>query len=307
MNSPPICLLLHPSHEWHRLSRLPAANTTSLLLVWHMRGGEWNLESFPCLSSKFLKYQASSSSQSRLLIDKPWKGSLLWEGVMLKSTPLSWCTIPFAERKNETMRQKLHGQKEKLDITGLPNLTHLRSHQSLLRLFIFMACYLNNECLLNQSWDGRKGAGGMRRVVGVVVPCNSCFWISEGDYTAVGGVRASKWTHFLCSFPSPDDILNVLGDDRSFCKQSPKPMTLTTAWGFCRSRLIPGYMSVPGMKVPMFVSYSVSWVGHLWYHHLASASSPRSLPTMVLFIQMLCPTVYFFWFFFPTRNMPSSF
>lgn len=49
------------------------------------------------------------------------------------------------------MRQKPHRQKEKLGITGLTNLTHLGSHQSLLRLFTFMACYVNNECLLNQA------------------------------------------------------------------------------------------------------------------------------------------------------------
>lgn len=40
---------------------------TCLPLVWHTRWGKWNPESFLCLSSKFLKYQASSSSQSAAL------------------------------------------------------------------------------------------------------------------------------------------------------------------------------------------------------------------------------------------------
>lgn len=58
----------------------------------------------------------------------------------------------------------------------------------------------------------------------------------------------------------------------------------------------------------------MTWVGHLWYHHLASAPSLGSLPTMFLFIQMLYPTGFFvclffcfFFFLLGTRQVHLSF
>lgn len=143
-----------PSHAWHRLSRLTAANRTGRP-VYHL-SGTWDgineiwSRSWASAPS-FLSIKHLQVASQRLVIDKRQEGSLLWDGVMLKSTPLSWWITPFAEKKNETMRQKLHGQKEKLGFTELTNLTHLVSHQSLLRLFTFMACYINNECLLNKA------------------------------------------------------------------------------------------------------------------------------------------------------------
>lgn len=183
--------------EWHCLSRLTAANRTGRP-VYHLSGtrdGVNEIRSRSCASApSFLSIKHLQVASQRLLTDKRQEGSLLWEGVMLKSTPPSWWITPFAKKKNRTMWQRLHGQKEKLGIAELTNLTHLGSHQSLLRLFTSMACYINNECLLNQAsyeepaklrWE--KGSWGNEDGFGVVVPCNSCFWISEGDYRTGAG------------------------------------------------------------------------------------------------------------------------
>lgn len=162
-----------------------------------------------------------------------------------------------------------------------------------------------------QSWGGRKEAGGMRRVFGVVVPCNSCFWISEGDNRTGGRavVRASKWTHFLCSFLSPDDILNPLGDGRFFCMQSPKPMTLTTTWGFCKSRLIPGCMSVSGEEPNVFILvHDMGWPSLMSSFSFCFFSKFTSyyVPLYSDALPNWFFVCLFFCFFFPARNTPSS-
>lgn len=153
-----------------------------------------------------------------------------------------------------------------------------------------------------QSWDGRKEARGMRRVFGAVVPCNSCFWMSEGDFRTGAGamVRASKWTHFLCSFLSPDDILNVLGDDRSFCIQSPKSMTLKTTC--CKSRLVPGCTPVSGMRDSMSILFhDMGWPSLIPSFSFCFFS--RFTSYHVPLYSDACFSVFFF---FPARNMPTS-